>query len=154
MQRVLIADDHEQLARGLSRWVQKDGELEVVAAASDGFETLKKARAVLPDIVILDHPLPWLDTGELIAELLGISPSLQIVIYSMQNRPDVIMDLLRAGAAAYVLKSDPVEHLLAAIAALNRRSAHLSPGATRSLARAAPSRPHLRLIHCSQLATA
>jgi len=124
MTRVLIVDDHEMIADGLSKWIQKTTQLEVIAVARNGRELLRKAHTSLPDIVILDHPMPQFDTRELIAELRHQIPSAHIVIYSMENGPGAIQELLRAGAAAYVLKSDPPEQLLAAIARLNGQLPH------------------------------
>jgi DNA-binding NarL/FixJ family response regulator len=122
IKRVLIADDHDIIRRGLRALVESRPNLQVVAEASNGREALDKAQEVGPDIVIVDYSMPKLNGRDLIVELKRAEPTIEILIYTMHDRTEIICDVLRAGARAIVLKSDTETHLFAALDAL---SSHL-----------------------------
>ncbi|WP_380872422.1 DNA-binding response regulator [Sphingomonas sp. DBB INV C78] len=116
--KILIADDHGAMRRGLSDLLVDNPHGRVVAEAADGREALELARAKRPDIAIVDYSLSLLNGLDLTRALIREIAGIQILIYTMHDREEILADLLRAGARGYVLKSDPETHLKAAIAAL------------------------------------
>ncbi len=117
--RVLIADDHDVVRRGVRTVLETRADLHVVAEAADGRTALDEARASKPDIAIIDYSLPELNGLDLTLALKREFPRIEVLIYTMHDREELVLDVLRAGARAYVLKSDTEKHLLAAIDALS-----------------------------------
>jgi DNA-binding NarL/FixJ family response regulator len=116
--RILVADDHEIVRRGVRNLLETRGDLLVVAEAADGREALAAARESAPDIAILDYSLPGLNGLDLTHALKREFPDLQILVYTMHDREEIVSDIFRAGARGFVLKSETETHLLAAIDAL------------------------------------
>jgi DNA-binding NarL/FixJ family response regulator len=119
VRRILIADDHDIVRRGVRTLLEQRPNLKVVADAATGLAAVKAARETSPDIAIIDFMLPELNGRDLTIELRKICPDIEVLIYSMHEREDMISDVLQAGARGFVLKSDTEQHLLAAIDALS-----------------------------------
>jgi DNA-binding NarL/FixJ family response regulator len=117
--RVLIADDHDVVRRGVRMLLETRPNLHVVAEASNGRMALEEARSTQPDIAVIDYSLPELNGLDLTAALKRENPRLEVLVYTMHEREDLVLEVLRAGARGYVLKSDTEKHLLAAIDALS-----------------------------------
>jgi DNA-binding NarL/FixJ family response regulator len=117
--RVLIADDHDVVRRGVRTLLETRPNLHIVAEASNGRVALEEARATKPDIAVIDYSLPELNGLDLTTELKREFPRLEVLIYTMHDREELVLEVLRAGARGYVLKSDTERHLLAAIDALS-----------------------------------
>ncbi|MGZ8361543.1 MAG: response regulator, partial [Allosphingosinicella sp.] len=126
--RILIADDHDVIRRGIRGLLDDRPELQIVAEAADGREALNQARATQPDIAILDYSLPKLNGYDLTVALKRELPRVEILIYTMYDRESLILDVLRAGARGFILKSETEEHLLAAINALSIHRPYFSGG--------------------------
>jgi Response regulator containing a CheY-like receiver domain and an HTH DNA-binding domain len=114
----MIIDDHDAVRRGVRSLVETKPYNQVVAEASDGRTALELARETSPDITILDYSLPELNGLDVAHQLKREFPRMQILLYTMHDREEIIMDVLRAGVRAFVLKSDAERHLLSAIEAL------------------------------------
>src|SRR5262245_28405391 len=118
VKRILIADDHDVIRRGVRSLLETRSDLQVVGEAADGRDALIAARATQPDIAILDYSLPKLNGYDLTVALKRELPRIEILIYTMYDRESLILDVLRAGARGFILKSETEDHLLAAITAL------------------------------------
>jgi DNA-binding NarL/FixJ family response regulator len=118
IRRVLIVDDHDTVRRGIRSLLETRANLHIVAEASNGREALEQARATKPDIAVIDYSLPELNGLDLTIALKRELPRVQVLIYTMHDREAVVLEVLRAGANGYVLKSDTEKHLLAALDAL------------------------------------
>jgi DNA-binding NarL/FixJ family response regulator len=126
LRRIVIADDHDAVRQGVKSFVESHEQWRVVAEASDGHEALKAIRETQPDIAILDYSLPLMNGLELTRAIKRELPHTEVLIYTMHDREDVLMALLRAGARGYILKSDTHRHLMAAIEALSMRRPYFS----------------------------
>ncbi|RYD95615.1 MAG: response regulator transcription factor [Sphingomonadales bacterium] len=115
--RILIADDHEIVLRGLRILFETQPDLEVVAECSDADTVVELAMASGPDIAIIDYLAPF-DGPRLLAELKRRLPKLKVLIYTMHDSEDAALEMIAAGASGYVLKSETEQHLLAAVRAL------------------------------------
>jgi DNA-binding NarL/FixJ family response regulator len=118
--RILIADDHPAIREGVRHLLEGNGGWQIVAQASNGHEALQLARETRPDIAILDYTLPQMDGLELTRAIRHALPRTEVLIYTMHEQECIVAEILRAGARGYVLKSDPGEHLIAAVEALAR----------------------------------
>jgi two-component system response regulator NreC len=131
--RILLADDHNVMRRGLRLLLESQPEFTVVAEAANGLEAVEQARLNKPDVVVLDIAMPHLsgtDAAQLIAEEL---PSAAIVILSMHSDEGYVLRALKAGAKGYLLKDSAEGDLIEAIKAVGNGKAFFSPEVSRML---------------------
>ena len=133
IKRVLIVDDHDALRRGIRALVETRPNFTVVAEAASGHAALDEARRTTPDIAIVDYSLPELNGLDLTLAMKRELPRLEILIYTMHARDEIITGILKAGARGYVMKSDSEEHLLAALDALSMRRPYFSGAVSEAL---------------------
>lgn len=121
VRRVLIADDHDIVRRGLRSVVESRPGWEVVAEASDGREALNLVVSLKPDIAIIDYSIPLMNGAQLTHRIRAESPETQVLIFTMHESEAVVREVLTAGARGFLLKSDADKLLYAALDALARR---------------------------------
>jgi DNA-binding NarL/FixJ family response regulator len=124
--KILIAEDHSLIRVGLRPMLETRDDLVIAAECASGREALEAARDANPDVAILDYSLPELNGIDLTIELRKMLPDLAVLIYTMHEREDLLIDAVQAGARAIVLKSDTERHLLAAIDSLASGRPHFS----------------------------
>lgn len=117
--RVLIADDHEVVRKGLRSLLESEPGLEVVGEASNGREAVEAAVAAKPDVVVLDIGMPELNGLEATRRIVKAAPRTEVLILTVYESEEVIREVLRAGARGYVLKSDAGRLLLSAVEAVS-----------------------------------
>ncbi|MBN8938110.1 MAG: response regulator transcription factor [Rhizobiales bacterium] len=118
MARVLLAEDHEIVRRGIRSLLESRGNWEICAEAADGLEAVRLAIQEKPDIAILDYSLPGLNGLEVVKQVRKALPRLQILMFTQHDSEDLMRDVLRAGVRSFLLKSEADEHLLQAVSAL------------------------------------
>ncbi|MEQ4209542.1 response regulator transcription factor [Actinopolymorpha sp. B9G3] len=133
--RILLADDHALVRRGVRLILDSEPDLMVVAEAGDGAAAIERARAVRPDLAILDIAMPRLTGLQAARELSRIQPDLRILILTMHDNEQYFFEALRAGASGYVLKSVADRDLVAACRAAIRGEPFLYAGAVTALIR-------------------
>jgi two-component system, NarL family, nitrate/nitrite response regulator NarL len=125
--RILLADDHPLVRRGICACLARYQGLEIVGEAADGREALHKIRELLPDLVLLDLDMPHL-SGLAVAESLRKElPRVKVLILSMYQHPEYVARILQSGAHGYVLKESPVEELVKAIETVHSGETFFSP---------------------------
>ncbi|WP_430782882.1 response regulator [Actinoplanes sp. G11-F43] len=133
--RILLADDHALVRRGVRLILDNEPDLTVVAEASDGAEAVAQARAETPDLAILDIAMPRLTGLQAARELSRQMPDLRILILTMYDNEQYFFEALKAGASGYVLKSVADRDLVEACRAAVRGEPFLYPGAVNALIR-------------------
>lgn len=118
--RIMVADDHEVVRRGLCALLASHPGWEVCAEASDGREAVDKVKQVRPDIVILDIGMPNLNGLAATRQILRNESRQKVLILTVTDSEQVIRDVLDAGARGFVLKSDAARDLISAVEALQR----------------------------------
>ena len=113
--RILLADDHKMFRDGLRPLLARQKGLTVVGEASDGAEVVALTRTLRPDLVILDVSMPGLNGVEAAREIRAIDPGIRVVMLSMHADRRFVLEALKAGASAYLLKDDAFEDLVRAI---------------------------------------
>lgn len=116
--RILVADDHEIVRRGLVSLLKAHLGWEVCGEAQDGREAVEKARELRPDIIILDVGMPNLNGLEAARQILRHNPQARVLILTITDTDEVVRAVLDAGARGFVLKSDAARDLVAAVEAL------------------------------------
>ena len=118
--RVLIADDHSVVRRGLRALVESQPDWEVCAEASNGREAVEKAHTTRPNVVVLDFAMPEMDGLTATRKILEALPDTEVLILTQHDADAVVRQVLRAGARGYILKTDAGEELVQAITALKQ----------------------------------
>jgi DNA-binding NarL/FixJ family response regulator len=131
--RILLADDHALVRRGLRLLLDAEPDLEVVAEAGDGAEAIKLGLAPEVDLAIVDISMPRMTGLQAVAELHRRRPQLRTLILSMHENERYLFEALKAGASGYVLKTVADRDLVEACRAAMRGEAFLYPGAMTSL---------------------
>jgi DNA-binding NarL/FixJ family response regulator len=116
--RILIADDHELIRRGLMAELSDRAEWTIVAEAANGRQAVKLAAELAPDIAILDLTMPELNGLDATREIRAATPDTRILIVTAHESEQLVREVLDAGAMGYVLKSDAGRALLQAVDAL------------------------------------
>ena len=109
--RIMIADDHAIVRRGLRSLLETQTGWEVCAEASNGREAVEKGHQFRPDVAIIDIGMPELNGLDATRQILKESPRTEVLILSMHQSEQVVREVLQAGARAYVLKSDADQSL-------------------------------------------
>lgn len=141
MLRILLADDHHIVRRGLRGVIERHPGWEVFAEASDGEQALELGRRNGPDVAVVEAWLPVIDGVTLTRRLRKQNPRVGVLLFSMCDHVDVVRAGLAAGARGYLLKSDSESHLEAAIAAVHLGLRYLSQSFARSILDEAPVNP-------------
>ena len=125
--RVLLADDHNIVRRGIRMLLESEPDIEVVAQAADGHEAVAQAAQNVPDVVVMDVSMPRLNGIESTRQICDSLPRTKVLALSMHKDGVYVREALRAGARGYVLKDSDDDALIAAIRAVYRGEAYLSP---------------------------
>jgi DNA-binding NarL/FixJ family response regulator len=133
--RILIADDHAVVRQGLRMFLGLDSELEVVGEAADGAETINQAKALLPDVVLMDLKMPGIDGITATHEIRRQLPDVEVIALTSVLEDDAVIEAVRAGAIGYLLKDTQADDLCKAIKAANAGQVQLSPMAAERLMR-------------------
>ncbi|CDR02018.1 response regulator [Streptomyces iranensis] len=133
--RILLADDHALVRRGVRLILDREPDLEVVAEAGDGAEAIEAARSQEIDLAVLDIAMPRLTGLQATRELVALKPGLRILMLTMHDNEQYLFQALKAGACGYVLKSVADRDLVAACRAAVRNEPFLYPGAVTALIR-------------------
>ena len=133
--RVLLADDHAVVRRGLRFVLDAEPDLEVVAEAGDGAEAVEKALSDDIDLAVLDVSMPRMTGIQVAHELARRRPELRVLMLSMHDNEQYLFEALKAGASGYVLKSAADRDLVEACRATMRGEPFLYPAAVTALIR-------------------
>jgi DNA-binding NarL/FixJ family response regulator len=140
--RVLLADDQPLIREGLRTILDAQPDLEVVGEAGDGSEAIEQARALKPDLVLMDVEMPGTDGIEATRRLLANGPeSPRVVVLTTFDREDYIAAALRAGATGFLLKTAAPAELASAVRTAMESDALLAPEVTRRLIERYLARP-------------
>lgn len=124
--KVLLADDHEIVRKGLRAILEAQRDCEIVGEAADGRQAVSLTKELTPDIVILDVSMPQLNGLEATRQILKARPQTKVLILTMHETDPLIRGVLDAGARGYILKTDAGRDLVNAIEALRRNKTYFT----------------------------
>jgi DNA-binding NarL/FixJ family response regulator len=125
--RILVADDHEIVRRGLCALLQKHEGWEICGEAGDGRDAVEKAKQLKPDVVILDVGMPNLNGLDATRQLMQHDPNFKVIVLTITDSDQVIREALDSGARGFVLKSDAARDLVSAVEALQHKRMFFTP---------------------------
>jgi two-component system response regulator NreC len=131
--RILLADDHNVVRRGLKLLLESQPEFSVVGEAADGRQAVEQAEATSPDIVVLDVAMPNLSGIEAAQRIIGARPQTAVIVLSMHSDEGYVLRALKAGAKGYLLKDSAEGDLIDAIRAVAKGKTFFSPEISRML---------------------
>ena len=124
--RILVADDHEVVRKGLVSLLQAQPEWQVCGEAEEGRDAVDKAQSLKPDVIILDIGMPNLNGLEATRQILKVNPQARVLILTLHDSDQVVREVLNAGARGFLLKSDAARDLVAAVEALRRNKTYFT----------------------------
>ncbi|HTE85110.1 MAG TPA: response regulator transcription factor [Dehalococcoidia bacterium] len=131
--RVILADDHTLLRKGLRALLSNESDIEVIAEAADGAEAVRACQRLKPDIVVMDLSMPVLDGLQATRQIHDLGLETRVLVLTMHNEEEYLLRVLEAGGAGYVLKQSADTELVHAIRAVHRGEAFLYPSGVRML---------------------
>ena len=131
--KILIADDHKILRQGIRSLLAPQPDFEVIGETADGPETLKETFKLKPDVVLMDIGMPNLNGFEATRQIKKKLPEVKVLILTMYQDDEYVLQALQSGASGYVLKDVAVEELVTAIRAVNNEQYYLSPSISRTV---------------------
>jgi two-component system, NarL family, response regulator NreC len=132
--RILLADDHVVMRKGLRALLERQSNLEVVGESENGSETIDLAASLIPDVVVMDVGMPVLNGIEATKTIVAQNPQISVVILSMHVDESYVMRALKAGARGYLLKDSAPADLMSAIRAVSQKKSFFSPKVSHILA--------------------
>jgi DNA-binding NarL/FixJ family response regulator len=132
--RVLVADDHAMIRKGLISILRPHEEFEIVGEAAEGNEAVEKALQSRPDVVVLDLSMPRLNGLEATRRIHKALPGTRILVLTMHDDEEYVLRTVRAGASGYMVKDGAAGELVTAIRALAAGQGYFGPQAAKALA--------------------
>ena len=133
--RVLVADDHLVVRRGVRALLATEPGIEVVGEATDGVEAVRAAAELAPDVILLDLEMPRLDGVEALRRLLAERPGTRVLVLTSFATDDKVFPAIKAGALGYLLKDSDPDDLARAIRQVHRGESSLHPAVARKVLR-------------------
>ena len=133
MIRILLADDHAVMRRGLRALIEGYPDFNVVGEANDGREAVALADSLRPDVVVMDLTMPNLNGTEASRQITSKHPGIAVIVLTMHSDESYVLRALKAGARGYLLKESAEDDLMNAIRAVNQKKAYFSPAVSRML---------------------
>ncbi|TFG69429.1 MAG: response regulator transcription factor [Anaerolineales bacterium] len=127
MIRVILAEDHTMMRKGLNALLKDEAGIIVLAEAEDGREAVRLAEALHPDVVLMDLSMPVLNGLEATRQIKQRAPEVKVLVLTMHTTEEYVFQILRAGASGYVVKQAAPEELISAIHTVCQGEVFLSP---------------------------
>jgi DNA-binding NarL/FixJ family response regulator len=124
--RVLLVDDHDLFRTGLRNLLEEQG-VQVVGEAAGGSDALRIVREIAPDVVVMDLNMPGMSGVEATREIATIAPLTRVVVLTISDQDDDVMDAIVAGACGYLVKDSSIEELMRGISAASVGASLSSP---------------------------
>lgn len=131
--RILIADDHPMVRQGLSQICDAEPDMQVVGQASNGQDAYRLAVLLHPDVIVMDMIMPGLDGVQVTQHLTVDNPDVGVIILTVCNQDHYILDAIKAGARAYLLKDADSDTLLRTIRAVAAKETVVNPHMARTI---------------------
>ena len=113
--KVIICDDHFFYRQGVKAWLETKEDIDIVGESEDGLKLIKQLKHVQPDVILLDINMPVMDGSAALAEIKKTYPHIKVVMLTMNDSKQMILEMLKLGADGYLTKNDDCEEIYNAI---------------------------------------
>lgn len=131
--KILIVDDHTLVREGFAKMLELEPQFEVLGQSSSAKDVLEKTKALKPDIILMDIKLPGINGIEATKMIKKEHPDVEVIILSMYDEEEYVMESVKAGASGYVLKDISQEELFSAIKVVHSGGSLIQPGLARKV---------------------
>ncbi|MBZ5513929.1 MAG: response regulator transcription factor [Acidobacteriia bacterium] len=133
--RIILADDHQIVRQGIKSLLQQEG-FNVVGEAADGYEAIRLAKELHPDVAVLDLGMPLINGTNAAREILRELPRMKVILLTMHTEEQYVLDALQAGVTGYVVKTEAASDLVRALKEVCAGATYLSSKISRAIVRA------------------
>jgi len=113
--KVIICDDHFFYRQGIKTWLQTKEDIDIIGESEDGLGLIKQLRHVQPDVILLDINMPVMDGSAALVEIKKLYPHIKVVMLTMNDSKQMVLEMLKLGANGYLTKNDDCEEIYNAI---------------------------------------
>lgn len=131
--RVVLADDHTVVHKGIRQFLEEEGDIQVVGEATNGQEAIEQVAELRPDVAVLDIRMPVVTGIEATRRIKAQYPEVKVLVLTAYDDDPYIFALLKAGASGYILKTAESSELMQAIRAVHRGESVLDPAVTQKV---------------------
>lgn len=131
--KIFVCDDHNLVRQGIVALLNKETDFEVIGEASDGFEAVRLAKKLNPDIVIMDLSMPNLNGLEATHQIKRDASHVKVLILTQHENEEYVMQIIKVGASGYVLKTSVSDDLIKAIKEIQKGEKFFSPSISRMI---------------------
>ena len=131
--RIVLADDHQILREGLKVLLNKQPDMEVVSEVGDGIEAIRVCEEIVPDVVVMDVMMPRMNGVDAAKRIIGGNLPTRVVALSMYANENIISEMLKIGASAFLLKDCAFDELALAVRSSLKGDLYIGPGARKIL---------------------
>jgi len=131
--RVLLAEDHTIVRQGIAALLGTESDMEVVGEASNGLEAIELAKKLVPDVVLMDIGMQYLNGLEATREIKKVFPTMKVLALTMYDNEEWVFQILKAGASGYLIKDSAMTDLVSALRAIIQGDSYLSPSISKKV---------------------
>ena len=113
--KVVICDDHFFYRQGVKTWLEKKEDIDIIGESEDGLKLIKQLKHIQPDVILLDINMPVMDGSAALAEIKKSYPHIKVVMLTMNDTKQMVLEMLKLGADGYLTKNDDCEEIYNAI---------------------------------------
>ena len=124
--KVLICDDHFFYRQGIKIWLETKEDIDIVGESEDGLKLLKQLKHVQPDVILLDINMPVMDGAAALAEIKRLYPYIKVVMLTMNDSKQMVLEMLKLGADGYLTKNDECEEIYNAIVTCKNQGQYIT----------------------------
>jgi DNA-binding NarL/FixJ family response regulator len=124
--KVIICDDHFFYRQGVKTWLETKEDIDIVGESEDGFKLIKQLRHIQPDVILLDINMPVMDGSAALAEIKKLYPHIKVVMLTMNDSKQMVLEMLKLGADGYLTKNDDCEEIYNAIVTCKNQGQYMT----------------------------
>lgn len=124
--KVIICDDHFFYRQGVKTWLETKEDIDVIGESEDGLKLIKQLKHVQPDVILLDINMPVMDGSAALAEIKKLYPHIKVVMLTMNDSKQMVLEMLKLGADGYLTKNDEHEEIYNAIVTCKNQGQYIT----------------------------
>jgi DNA-binding NarL/FixJ family response regulator len=124
--KVIICDDHFFYRQGVKTWLETKEDIDVIGESEDGLKLIKQLRHIQPDVILLDINMPVMDGSAALVEIKKLYPHIKVVMLTMNDSKQMILEMLKLGADGYLTKNDDCEEIYNAIVTCKNQGQYMT----------------------------